>query len=239
MKLIHTDDDILFVSQDNSDEWLDVPRPITSMAALKKGQPLLIGDGAIMLWLPSSIPAWQRSGACVDGLATKEIALRVADCANNLHNIRRSLRELSRFPSYRSKNVDGQRQQTRALGMLKALCVKRDRYVACYRHSRAAWLSLDPDQRFEDGKWKIILRDLKQTDLKFPGDDEEANFEYSTDDELGGEAMGSNPKKRQGEGYKHITWIWRVQKQDAQDIPGLDDSSAEEDVYKCKVLCYL
>ena len=36
MRFIHTDDDILFVSQDNSDEWFDVPRPITSMPAPKK-----------------------------------------------------------------------------------------------------------------------------------------------------------------------------------------------------------
>ena len=235
MRFIHTDDDMLFVSQDNSDEWFDVPRPITSMPAPKKGQPSLIGDGAIVLWLPSTIPTWLRSDACVDGLATKETALRVADCADNLHNIRRSLRELSRFSSYRSKNMDGQRQQTRALGTLKALCVKRDRYVARYRCSRVAWLSLDPDQSFEDGKWKNVLRNLKQTDLTFPGDDEEANLEYSTDDELGDGAMGSNTKKRPGEGYKRITWIWRVQKQDARDIPGLDDSSAEEDVYKCKI----
>jgi hypothetical protein len=42
MRFIHTDDDILFVSQDNSDEWFDVPRPITLMPAPKKGQ-FLVG----------------------------------------------------------------------------------------------------------------------------------------------------------------------------------------------------
>jgi hypothetical protein len=216
----------------------------------QKGKASPISDGAIMLWLPSSIPTRLRSSSCVDGLVAKEIVLRVADCSDSLHNIRRCLRELSAFSSYKRKNVDGpgQRMQTRALETLKALRDKRDRYVTRYRRSRVAWLALDPAQTFEGGKWKKVLRTLKQTDLTFPGDDEEVGSVFNSDDgsddkatssavctEHSANGIRSNAKKRQGEGYKNLTWIWRVQKQDVRDIPGLDGSASEEDVYKRKI----
>lgn len=238
------------VTQDDN-EWVDVPglpRPLTSTAVPKKGKTVLSRDGAVTLWLPSSIPKRLRSSSCVDGLATKEIVLRVADCSDSLHNIQRCLHELSIFSSYKSKNVDGQHVQTRALSTLKALRDKCDRYVARYRRSHVAWLALDPDQTFEGGKWKKVLRVLKQIDLIFPSDDEEAMFLSNDDDESRDEAtnsavhtkhgangMGSNAKKRRGEGNKHLTWIWHVQAQDIRDIPGLDGSASQEDVYKRKI----
>jgi hypothetical protein len=215
------------------------------MPVPKKGTTSLISDGAVTLWLPSSIPERLRSSACVGGLATKEIALRVADCSDSLHNIRRCLRELSSFSAYKSRNADAQRIQTRNLGTLKALRDKRDRYVDRYRRSRVAWIALDPDQAFEGGKWKKVLRALKKTDLTFPGDDEEADSAFDSNDESEDEAansmghskrgangMGSNAKRRRGEGYRRLTWIWRVQRQDVRDIPGLDSNASEEDVYK-------
>jgi hypothetical protein len=181
----------------------------------------------------------------VGGLAAKEIALRVADCSDSLHNIRRCLRELSSFSAYKSKNADAQRIQTRNLGTLKALRDKRDRYVDRYRRSHVAWIALDPGQAFEGGKWKKVLRALKKTDLTFPGDDEEADsaFDESEDEDAnsmghtkrGANGMGSNAKRRRGEGYRRLTWIWRVQKQDVHDIPGLDSNASEEDVYKRKI----
>ena len=188
-----------------------------------------------------------RSDACVEGLTAKEITLRVAECSDSLHNIRRSLRELSAFSSFKRKNIDGPGQhiQTRALGTLKALREKRDRYVARYRRSHAAWLALDPHQTFDGGKWEQVLRVLKKSDLTFPGDDEE---EDGSEDEATTSAartlhstsgMGGNAKKRQrrkgGEGYKQFTWIWRVQKQDERDIPGLDGNASEKDVHSRKI----
>jgi hypothetical protein len=247
----HTDDDIPLVTRDHNADWVDLPslpRPIRSVPMPKTGTTSLISDGAVTLWLPSSTPTRLRSSCCVDGLATKEIVLRVADCSDSLHNIRRCLRELSTFSSYKSKNVDGQRIQTRALGTLKALRDKRDRYVARYRRSRVAWLALDPDQAFEGGQWKAVLRALKSTDLTFPGDDEEADAAFDSDNESEDEAANgagctnhgasSKDRKRRGEGYKRLTWIWRVQKQDVRDIPGLDGSASEEDVYKRKLYCH-
>ena len=246
---IHADDDTILVAQDNDNTWVEVsglPRPSTSMPVPKKGKLSLTRDGAVTLWLPSSVPIGLRSTACVDGLAAKEVILRVADCSDNLHNVRRSLRELSQLSSYRSKNLDGQHAQTRALVTLKALRDKRDRYVARYRRSRAAWLALDPKQAFEGGKWENVLRELKQTDLTFPGDDEEADADLDSENEPKDKAVGdtvrtphgvgSNTKKRrQGKGRVPLTWIWRVQKEDRRDIPGLDSNSSEEDVYKRKV----
>jgi hypothetical protein len=158
------------------------------------------------------------SGSCVDGLTAKEIVLRVADCSDSLHNIQRCLRELSTFSFYKSRNIDGQRTQTHALGTLKALRDKRDHYVARYRCSCVAWLALDPDQMFEGSKWKKVLRPLKKSDLTFPGDDEETDSFLDSDDGSEDEATSSavrtklsgNAKKRQGEGYKRLTWIWHV-----------------------------
>lgn len=225
------------------------------MPGPKKGKTSPTDDCAVTLWLPSNIPTRLRSSSCVDGLATKEIVLRVADCSDSLHNIRRCLRELSAFSSYKSKNADGQRTQTRALGTLKALRDKRDRYAARYRRSHVAWLALDPGRAFEGGKWKDILHTLKPADLTFPGDDEdsEADSVLDSDDKSRDQAAegtdharhgvngigSSNAKKRPGEGYRRVSWIWRVQGQDARDIPGLDSSASEEDVNKCKMYYYL
>ena len=207
-------------------------------------------DDTITLWIPSNVPTSLRSSACVDGLIAKEIVLRVADCSDSLHNIRRCLRELSAFSLFKRKNIDGPGQyiQTRALGTLKALRDKRDRYVARYRRSHAAWLSLDPGQESEGGKWRDVLRSLKKADLTFPGDDEEPlDFAFESDAGSEDEATTSAPptkhssndvrrngKRRPGEGRKRLTWIWRVQPQDVRDIPGLNDTASDEDVYKCK-----
>lgn len=231
------------IAEDRDEEWIEVPslpRPISLTPVPGKGTVTLDGDGVTTLWIPSSIPTELRSGACVEGLAAKEVTLRVADCSDSLHNIRRSLRELSAFSSFKRKNVDGPGQhiQTRALGTLKALRDKRDRYVSRYRRSHAAWLALDPDQTFDGGKWRHVLRVLKQSDLTFPGDDEEED-ESEDDDTISAartlhntSGMGGSATKRRGEGHTRLTWIWRVQSQDARDIPGLDDNASEEDVYK-------
>jgi hypothetical protein len=203
------------------------------MPAPKKGTASQISDNAIMLWLPSCIPTELRSSSCLEELAVKEIVLRVADCSDSLHNIRRCLRELSAISRYKSKNVEAQRVQTRAIGTVKALHDKHDRYVARYRRSRVAWLALDPGQAFEDGKWKMVLRDLKKTDLTYPGNDQK------TDDESDGEVAngtGSNAKKQRGERNKCLSWIWCVQTQDTRDFPGLDSSASEEDVYKRRMI---
>ena len=245
---IYTDDDYLG-TKDCNNKWVDVSsltRPIMLMPVPQKGKTSVISDGAITLWLPSRIPSRLCSSSCVDGLAAKEIVLWVADCSDTLHNIRRCLRELSAFCFQKRKNVDGpgQRMQTRALETLKALRDKRDRHVARYRRSRAAWLALDPDQIFEGGKWKKVLRTLKKDDLAYPGDDE-ADSVFNSDDGSEDEATssavhtqhsanGTGTERRRGEGYKRLTWIWRVQMQDARDIPGLDSTASEEDVYKRK-----
>lgn len=242
---LHTDDDIPLATED-SDEWVDVPRPITLTPVPKGG---VSSDGAIVLWLPSSIPTKLHSSCCVNGLAAKEIILRVADCSDCLHNIQHCLHELSLFSDYKSRNVDEQHVQTRALGTLKALRDKHDHYVARYRHSRMAWLALDPKQQFEGGKWKRVLRALRQKDLTYPGDDEVADADIDSDDKSEDEAadqpahtkhsansVGNNPKKRRGgKGYNRTTWIWRVQRQDGRNIPSLSGTSTEEDVNKRKI----
>ena len=250
----NTVDDIPLGTPEHDDEWDDIPglpKPIMSMPVSRKGNASSNSDDTITLWIPSNIPTRLRSSACVGGLIAKEIVLRVADCSDSLHNIRRCLRELSAFSSFKRKNIDGPGQyiQTRALGTLKALHDKRDRYVARYCRSRAAWLSLDPHEEAEGGKWRNILRSLEKADLTFPGDDEEPlDFAFERDagsedeattsappTEHSSDGVCSNEKRRPGEGYKHLTWIWRVQKQDVRDIPGLNRSASDEEVYKCKI----
>jgi hypothetical protein len=199
------------------------------MPVPKKGTISPSGDGAVTLWLPSSIAMSLRSSTCVDGLAAKEIVLRVADCSDSLHNLRRCARELFMIKREKRKNNDGQRLQTRALTTLKALQDKRDRFADRYRRSHAAWLALDPEQMFEGGKWKGVLLELNPTDMIYPGDFAEADGD--------GEAinsMGRNGKRRRGEGDTPVRWLWR-QMQDARDIPGLDGSASEEDVFKRKI----
>jgi hypothetical protein len=170
-----------------------------------KGTTSPISDSAVMLWLPSSIPTSLRSSSCVDGLAAKEIVLRIADCSDSLHNLWRCLREFAIISNERSKHLNGQCAQTRALSIRKALRDKCDRLADRYRRSYVAWLALDPEQMFEGGEWKDVLLELKQADMVFPGhcleagsDDEAAN---STD------RTKHSSKKRQGEGKIHVTWI--------------------------------
>jgi hypothetical protein len=110
----------------------------------------------------------------------------------------------------------------------------------------AVWLALNPDQIFEDSKWEKVLCTLMKEDLTFPSDDEEVDSVDSDDgfEDKAASSMvctqhsangtGSNSKKWRGEGYKCIVWIWRVQMQDEHNIPGLDSSAFEEDVYKHK-----
>ena len=129
---------------------------------------------------------------------------------------------------------------------------KCDRYVTRYHHSCTAWLALDPDQAYKVGKWKTVLHTLKKTDLMFPGDDEKLDFASDSDNGPGDKStssavttkqgaviLGSSAKKHRGEGYKQLTRIWRVQKQDVHDIPGLDGTASEEDVYKRKLHLFL
>ena len=188
-----------------------------------------------------------RFDACVEGLTAKEITLQVAECSDSLHNIWHSFRELSAFSFFKCKNIDGPRQhiQTRALGTLKALREKCDRYVTHYCCSHAAWLALNPHQTFDGRKWEQILHILKKSDLTFPGDNEkEDGFENEATTSAActlhsTSGMGGNAKKWQqqkgGEGYKQFTWIWQVQKQDERDIPGLNGNASEKDVHSRKI----
>ena len=61
-----------------------------------------------------------------------------------------------------------------------------------------AWLALDPDQTFEGGKWKKVLHVLKQIDLIFPSDNEEAMFLSDDDDEFEDEATNSAVHTKHG-----------------------------------------
>ena len=191
------------VTPDHGDEWEDVlspPRPVISTPVSRTGKALPNSDGTIALWLPSNIPTRLHSRSCVDGLITKEIVLWVADCSDSLHNIRRCLRELSAFSSFKRKtfNGPGQKIQTRALATLKALRNKRDCYVTRYRRSHAAWLILDPGQTHQGGEWKDVLRALKKNDLTFPGDDEELDYAFDSDGNSENEATTSTAPTKQG-----------------------------------------
>ncbi|KAI0054627.1 hypothetical protein BV25DRAFT_1843527 [Artomyces pyxidatus] len=155
------------------------------------------------LWLPSELPEALRRAGCSAGLAGKEMRLRTAQADDALHQIRRQLRLRLAWVHEKKIHIDGPGQgaMTRSHATLKRVNEKLQRFVAKYRRARAALVILAPG-----GSWEAQLRVLADEDVRSPTKDEE----------------GLGKDKRE------LSWIWRVQVQDARDIPGENPASEEE-----------
>ncbi|KAI0055075.1 hypothetical protein BV25DRAFT_1816134 [Artomyces pyxidatus] len=176
----------------------------SASAAVETSRPALAEKAEnLKLWLPSELSESLRVAGCSAGLVDKEVRLRTAQADDALHQIRRQLRLRLAWVHEKKIHIDGPGQgaMTRSHATLKRVNEKLQRFVAKYRRARAALVILSPG-----GSWEAQLRVLADEDIRSPTKDEEGL----------------------GKDKRVLSWIWRVQTQDARDIPGENPASEEE-----------
>ncbi|KAI0055824.1 hypothetical protein BV25DRAFT_1815103, partial [Artomyces pyxidatus] len=156
----------------------------------------------LKLWLPSELPE-SLPPEGVRGFKTlpKEVRLRIAQADDALHHIRRQLRIRLAYAHEKQIHINGPGQgaMTRSHANMQRVNEKLQRFVARYRRARTALTILSPG-----GSWESYLLALDDDDVRSP-----------TKDETG-----------LRKGRRELSWIWRVQMQDARDVAG--DVSPEE-----------
>lgn len=135
--------------------------------------PLLLADHPekIDLWLPSALPPASRISGCVDGLSQVEYRLRFAQATSALHEIRfcrRLLRVLVAKTQVHISNT--QKTGTRTRGVFDRVKDKQSRAITTYRVAWNAINDLAPGEEF--GPWKATLQELRDGDIRGPGQEE-------------------------------------------------------------------
>ncbi|KAI0064330.1 hypothetical protein BV25DRAFT_1790798, partial [Artomyces pyxidatus] len=184
-----------------SDDSIPVTSP-TPVSATSNGSRAEL----MKLWLPSELPPSLRSSGCAPGIVKKEVRLRIAQADDALHHIRRQLRIRLAYSHEKQIHIDGpgQAAMTRSHANMKRVNDKLQRFVAKYRRARTALSILSPD-----GDWETHLRVLNDEDVRSPTKDEEGL----------------------GKGRRELSWIWRVQRQDARDVGG-DGAASPDEVHE-------
>lgn len=152
----------------------------------------------IPLYLPSQLPQSLWSTGCISGLHKTEATLRIAQANDALEQLKAHLCVYSGLVNYKIAQVSGPglRANTRARNMLTRY---RDKITGCaerYMTARSSLELLDAD-----GDWKSYLRPLLLADITGPNGN-------SPHDE-----PGKSMRKAftgMGEGYRELSWIWRV-----------------------------
>lgn len=112
------------------------------------------------LWLPAQFSDAERNTACLPGLPSKEIELRIAQCNDALSVIRDAERLLRLLALKRKVQTQGQGMKTRAQSTIDAQAARSDFAVDKYRRCRRALERLDPD-----GSWSVTIRPLRSEDV--------------------------------------------------------------------------
>jgi hypothetical protein len=199
------------------------------------------------LWLPSDLLSVERVEGCVEGLATKEDALRFAQCLDALERIRTLEQSKLSLAAFCNFNIYGQIGTARAQSEFSSINNKVFLAAERYRHARHALLSLHGH-----GVWESRLCVLKQVDIRGSSTDE-TSIDLEDDER---HAPGDGPVKRKkankvnrlakkrarveernqgnggeqlGEGTREISWIWMVEgalgsDSDAGRQEGMSDS---------------
>lgn len=196
------------------------------------------------LWLPSSIPADRRDGACVPGLARIEEKLRTAQCRDALEGIRHVLRVKSRMILFKNKNVRGQTHSTRSRSVIDRVHNRAKGHAEKYRFARVTKLALSGP-----GEWEDTLRPLLDQDVRSYSDPDKLRHgpgrRGTVEDEdsdghgeqnrppntelppAGGEGISLLPEVRSrrdgtGDTRRTLSWIWTtdtaVDRADSDDI---------------------
>ncbi|TFY73143.1 hypothetical protein EWM64_g10869 [Hericium alpestre] len=158
------------------------------------------GDGAkvskpeqMMLWMPSELSPELHQSGCVTDLVQKEQHLQIGQADNTLHHIHRQLCICMGLLHYKHVQVaPSQAAETRARKLLLGLSAKLDCLVKCYQAAYAVINSLNPGS-----EWTRRFKPLAHDELH----------------RLTSQEQGV------GQGRRQLMWIWRVQVQDAHDLP--------------------
>ena len=157
------------------------------------------------------------------GLHEIELKLRIAQTSDALEQLKQHLRIYSSFVKYKIRQVSGpgQKANTRARNLVTRLRQKAMRSAERYKMCRAALEVLDPT-----GDWKERLRPLLAGDIQAPNGS-------SPDDVI---TPMSRRSKGNGEGFRNISWIWRVRREAREDQVDAEGNIviSEEDLNSCK-----
>jgi len=122
----------------------------------------------INLWLPSALPSASRDAQCIKGLPRLEYRMRYAQATDALHSIRSYSRLVRAYTMKTQSHISNtQGTVTRTQGLFDRANSKRARAVSTYRASWSAIAELAPNEEF--GRWKDVLLELKDNDIRGPG----------------------------------------------------------------------
>ena len=123
------------------------------------------------LWLPSELSDEEQARWCLPGVPALEFRFRYAQADDSLAEIRRLRRMLQGLHDQNFKHPNlAQKSITRTKGLFASFQTKIRRFVARYRHSYQAMLTLDPSQQLSPG-WMQRFQKLEDTDVRGPGRD--------------------------------------------------------------------
>jgi len=164
----------------------------------------------IPLYLPSTLPAEQRSLICVAGILEIEDQLRFAQAHEALTKLRCQLMKRTYASRYKARNGFSQRHYTRFRTLQDHVESKIKAASQQYRAARLALLNLRGP-----GIWEQTLQELQPSDVRGLSEkaliDEEAEEERKTRKMAGSRKdpiAGGGPHLSVGDGYRTLSWIW-------------------------------
>ena len=133
----------------------------------------------LKLWVPSQIPAENRSTWCLPGIPDLEVHFRYAQADDMLADLRRHIRLLQLARDQNAKHTKSTSSKTRSQGILDGFRGKIKRLASQYKDARQALLALDPAQKLAPN-WAQYLLPLNDRDLRPPMRDEAQPSEGQT-----------------------------------------------------------
>ncbi|KZT35076.1 hypothetical protein SISSUDRAFT_991001, partial [Sistotremastrum suecicum HHB10207 ss-3] len=136
-----------------------------------------------------------RDKCTSQNLCAKEESLRIGHCNAALTGLRRAIRVKINIFKAKEANVRGQRDGTRAGGVLAQYQEKISVAASIYRLSHSALQALNPG-----GSWVASLKPLRTEDCRGP--------QLQDQDDDHGTTAHRHRQRTLGEGQFHSSWIW-------------------------------
>lgn len=202
----------------HNDELDDIPEPAND--------PFRSRDEPenIPLYLPSQLPQSLWSTGCISGLHKTEATLRIAQANDALEQLKAHLCVYSGLVNYKIVQVSGPglHANTHARNLLTRYRDKITSYAERYMTARSSLALLDAD-----GDWKLYLCPLLLADITGPN----------------GCSPHDEPTKSMrkaftgtGEGYRELSWIWKVNRKFLHPGEGpVASMRNEQQLSKCAV----
>ncbi|KAJ7846654.1 hypothetical protein B0H13DRAFT_2238871 [Mycena leptocephala] len=177
----------------------------------------------VKLWLPSELPAAERSEGCLGGLVEMEVRMREGQCANALVELRTRLHTKRHLIGFRDRNITGQKKATKACTLIGQVGDRANATAAKYRKAREALTAL------KGPAYAPQFKELKQEDITLDG--EVGDEEVAARKKLalaGAGKKGRQPRHMEGSSRKTLSWIWTA----AGITLSEDDTAAEQALHE-------